>query len=214
MRILLLSFLLFTTCGCSMLRSRYAMEDPVYAQKYAEGANKRNVVGKLKQAIDARHTKYLQGWLISGGAQVRPRSGKTFGTVEVGRELYQTNYFTTRIALNGFAGQDVGSVGVDVGARAQTPTRLAPFVGVGASAGVLIQDVVGAVLDDNDIITSPPLQEERSVDGLATLYPEVGAHFWMDGRIRLTAFGRYLITTQGRDFDDWLVGGQIAIFSR
>ncbi len=42
------------------------MDDPIYADKYAEGASKRDLPGKIKQALDARHTKYLEGWLISG----------------------------------------------------------------------------------------------------------------------------------------------------
>ena len=110
----------------------------------------------------------------------------------------------------------MASVGLDLGARLQSPTRLAPFVGVGGSAGILLQDAVPLLLDLGD--DSPPSlldeEEAETTGGLATFYPEVGAHFWLDGRIRLTAFGRYLITTEGRDFDDWLVGGQISIFAR
>jgi hypothetical protein len=43
--------------GCNALKSRYAMSDPVYAEKYAEGAKRDDVLGKLKQAIDARHVE-------------------------------------------------------------------------------------------------------------------------------------------------------------
>jgi hypothetical protein len=30
----------------------------------------------------------------------------------------------------------------------------------------------------------------------------------------LTGFGRYMVTTEGRDDDDWLVGGGIAFFAK
>ena len=215
---MLLVLLLTTSSGCSLLRSRYAMDDSVYAAKYAVGASKRNLAGKIKQALDARHTEHLDGWLVSGGAQVQPRSGETFGSFEVGRELYDSNYFTTRLALSGFAGGGAGSLGLDAGARLQTPTRLAPFVGVGGSAGLLLQDavplLVEAAFESDNQIESFTQSESDSVGGIAAVYPEVGMHFWLDGRIRLTAFGRYLVTSEGREFDDWMVGGQIAIFSR
>lgn len=214
MRVLLLALLFFCCGGCSSLRSRYAMNDPIYASKYADGASKSNIAGKIKQALDARHTKYLEGWLVSGGAQVRPRSGQAFGTFEIGREVYDESYFSHRLSLSGFVGEGIGTVGVDIGARLQAPTRLAPFVGAGASAGVLFQDALSLALDSVD--DSDLFQEDSStdVDGLVVIYPEVGTHFWIDGQIRLTMYGRYLVTTEGRDFDDWLVGGQITLFSR
>lgn len=194
------------------------MDDPIYAQKYADGASKQDLPGKIKQALDARHTKYLQGWLVSGGAQVRPDSGATFGTIDIGRELYDTNYLTTRLSLSGLAGEDLASVGLDTGVRLQAPTRLAPFVGVGGTAGLLLEDAVPLLLDTaTDSMDSPISLENNSSDsvgGLAAIYPEVGLHFWFDGHIRLTAFGRYMITTEGRQHDDWLIGGQFTFFTR
>ena len=96
---------------------------------------------------------------------------------------------------------------------------MAPFVGVGGSAGILLQDAVPLIIDTalddtDDQYDSSHDNSSDTVDGLAAIYPEVGAHFWINGQIRLTAFGRYWVTSEGRDFDDWLVGGQIAIFSR
>jgi hypothetical protein len=31
---------------------------------------------------------------------------------------------------------------------------------------------------------------------------ELGVHFWLDGQSRITGFGRYILTSEGRDFDD------------
>ena len=224
MRGILLVILMFVCTGCS-LRSRYALNDTEYAAKYFDGAEKGDIGGKLKQAFDARHTKYLQGWLLSGGAQVQPGSGETFASVDFGRELYRENFLTSRLGVSSLLGNDLYTIGVDGGFRLQSPTRIAPFVGVGASAGLQVEDaavaLAGAALTladiDNDGIGSALRDlndDDREVAGLATFYPEVGVHFWLDGRIRVSTFGRYLITSEGGSLDDWLIGCQIALFSR
>lgn len=59
----------FLSCGCNGFKSRYAMSDPVYAKKYAEGAERGDLLGKAKQAVDARHVAGLGGWFVSGGTQ-------------------------------------------------------------------------------------------------------------------------------------------------
>lgn len=215
--------LVIASGGCTSLRSRYALDDPVYAQKYAEGASKKNIAGKIKQAIDARHTKYLIGWLAGGGTQVVPDEGDRFSSIDLSRAVYQTDWFTTRLGLSGYSGDDTLSLGVDVGARLQTPTRLAPFVGVGGYGGVSLEDAVPLIIesafdstfDSDDSFESVSTNDSsNTVGGLALFYPEVGAHFWVDGKIRLSTFGRYLITSQGRDTDGWYVGAQIALFTR
>lgn len=82
----------------------------------------------------------------------------------------------------------------------------------------MLQDAVPLIIDasfESDNLSSPPIDDpSHEIGGLAAIYPEVGVHLWLDGRFRLTTFGRYLVTSEGREFDDWLVGGQIAIFSR
>ena len=210
MRWVLVIILLTFASGCS-LRSRYALEDPIYKQKYADGASKGDILGKLKQGFDARHTKYLDGYVGGGGGQV----GDAFGSLEIGREVYIENYFSNRISLAGLSGNGTTAIGLDVGARLQTPTRVAPFVGIGAKAGVLASDVVGLAADvafDSD--SNEGFDEDTDIDGLAAVYPEVGVHFWANGNFRFTLFGRYLVTTEGRDFDDWLIGAQIGLFER
>ena len=204
MRSVCLIILLIFSTGCS-LRSRYALEDPVYREKYAEGASKDDILGKLKQASDARHTKFIDGWVGGGGG------GSSFGNLEFGHELYVENYSSTRLSLTGLVGEEASAVGVDVGARLQTPTRVAPFVGIGAQAGILTIDAAQIVAE---IALDTDVDDRSSIRGLAAVYPEFGVHFWPNGHLRLTLFSRYLVTTEGRDFDDWLFGGQIGLFSR
>ena len=202
----------------SMLKSRYAMDDPVYAEKYADGAEKGDLVGKTKQALDARHTEGLGGLYAGGGAQIRPSSGTPMGGAELGAETYTTNWSTARAALSLFMGEDEGYGGLDLGLRLQTPTRIAPFVGVGTfqggSRGVRIADHDGQDNDDDGWIDEYGEKESRIDSWLASVYPELGTHFWINGSWRLTGYGRYLITSEGRRHDDWLIGLQLSCFGR
>ena len=194
------------------------MNDPVYSRKYQEGAQRGDLRGKIKQAIDARHTKYLSGWLAGGEAQVESDAADSFTSIDVGREVYQAEYFSTRLGIGGYGGDDSISLGFDAGARLHVPARLSPFVGVGGYAGVQLQDAVPVLLDTafdlDDSFTSLDREDSDSVGGLAVFYPEIGAHFWLDGKIRLTSFGRYLVSSEGRETDGWAVGAQIGFFTR
>ena len=80
----LLCLLLAVASGCSLTKSRYAMDDPIYAEKYQNGAKRGDLLGKAKQAMDARHTDGLTGLYVSGGAQVRPDSEDAMGGVDLG----------------------------------------------------------------------------------------------------------------------------------
>jgi hypothetical protein len=209
--------LMIACSGCS-LHSRYAMDDPVYADKYADGAEQGDLLGKAKQALDARHTTGLGGLYFSGGAQVKPDSGHTLYGGELGGEAYLSEWSTGRAALAGYVGPDDVYGGLDIGARLQTPTRIAPFVGIGAfngfSTGEERADDDG-IDNDDDGLVDERREKRTTYDGwLSAIYPEVGLHLWLDGCWRVTAYGRYLVTTEGRGQDDWLLGLQIAGFSR
>jgi hypothetical protein len=219
MRYGLLVLLLVLQCGCeSLLRSRYAMDDPYYAGKYAEGAERGDLLGKAKQALDARHTAGLGGLYLSGGACVRPSEEKAMAGGELGGEYYVTNWFTPRAALAGFGNGEDGFIGLDLGARLQTPSRIAPFVGVGTFLGYSDEEVsADDDWQDNDVDgwVDEWGETEKDITGLlGAVYPEVGVHLWLDEKWRITTHGRYTISTEGRDRDDWLLGVQIALFSR
>ena len=205
-------------CACSPLKSRYAMDDPVYAEKYEAGAERGDLVGKAKQALDARHTEGMGGLYLSGGAQVRPDVDRAMAGAEVGIERYMTSYATARGALSAYLGVDEGFAGLDLGMRLQTPTRIAPFVGVGTfqggSRGVELAHWDG-VDNDGDGFIDEFGEEKSTVDNwLSVVYPELGAHLWIDGNWRLTTYGRYLVTSEGRKHDDWLMGLQLTCFGR
>lgn len=211
--------LLTFSCGCeSLLKSRYAMSDPVYAKKYAEGAPKDDLTGKLKQAVDARFVEHLGGWYLSGGLQKPGDTSDPFTGAEVGFEYYPTSWFSQRLGAAGYWGGDQGYAGIDSGVRLQLPARATPFIGAGAIAGISrgVEDASHDLKDnDDDLFVDESDETTSTVDsGFAAFYPEVGTHFWLNGNIRLSASGRYWLTSQGRGQDDWLVGGQLTFFTR
>lgn len=194
------------------------MDDLEYAAKYADGAEKGDIPGKLKQLLDARHAEGLGGIYVSGGAQSPPDSDTPLVGLDLGYEYYQTSYLSHRLALTGYAGTDQGYAGADAGIRLQVPTRISPFVGVGMFNGISrgVEDASRDRIDnDDDGIVDEFGEEDSYPDGwLTAIYPELGTHFWLNGHGRITAFSRYLVTTEGRDQDGWLFGGQFTLFSR
>jgi len=207
--------------GCSLpaglLRSRWAMEDPEYAQKYADGADKSDIPGKIKQAADARFLDGATGFYVSGGALSRPDSDRGMLGGEIGYEGYATSFLTARGSLMGIGNQEDWFTGLDGGLRLQSPTRLAAFTGAGVFVGAA-NEMVPATDDsiDNDddgFVDEAGEKRERLSGMLVGIYPEVGAHFWWTPAVRLTGYGKYMVTSEGRSGDDWLIGAGIAIFS-
>ncbi|WP_286178042.1 hypothetical protein [Stieleria mannarensis] len=210
-----------TQCGCALptgiLRSRWAMDDPEYAEKYCDGAEKSDPLGKLKQAVDARFLEDADGIFVSGGYTQRSDADNGLFAIDIGAETYFASYLTGRASLMGMGNGEDWFTGVDTGLRLQTPSRLAPFVGAGVYGG-FAKEVVSADDDwkDNDddgFIDEHGEDEERISGALAAFYPELGGHFWWTPQIRLTGYGRYMISTEGRDADDWILGVGLAVFT-
>lgn len=207
--------------GCMLptgvFRSRWAMDDEEYALKYAKGAKKTDLLGKIKQAVDARFMDGSAGTYASGGYARRPDADHGLAGLELGGEGYLSSYTTSRVALVGYANGDDIFGGLDAGFRVQTPSRLAPFVGAGTFLGAANEwvdaDDDGEDNNDDGRIDEYGEQEHRFSGALAAIYPETGIHFWWTPSLRLTGFGRYLVSTEGRRADDWLIGAGIAFFT-
>jgi len=213
-RMLSLSILAASCLGCAGLKSRYALDNEVYAEKYAVGAEKSDVLGKLKQASDARWVKDQQGTFLGGGVLVSPDSGNVLGSLSLGKEWYKEPWFSHRLSLDGILNTSTSDhllVGLDLGARVQVPSRLAPFVGTGGTVGFSAFDLIDTFQED-DGFENNGFEDDTDWDAFAAVYPEVGVHFWTNGRYRFTVFGRYLISTSGRRNDGWLIGGQLLRF--
>ena len=201
--------------GCARIgTSRWAMDDEVYAQKYdkpypSNDADK--VARMMKQAGDARYVAERGGWYIGGAAADEP----TALGAEIGVFQYQCPSIETRAGLKGLlgTGADDWFAGVDLGLRAQSPSRFAPFAGIGTYLGGNNRKTL-AIHDhrDNDGDGSVDERGEMKDDGrfLASFYPELGAHFWLNSSTRLTGSAQYHLTTDGRDSDFWFIGFSIA----
>ncbi|MEL7335843.1 MAG: hypothetical protein AAFN70_06505, partial [Planctomycetota bacterium] len=170
------AMLLLWSGGCNLLHSRYAMDNVSYAEKYREGAEKSDLIGKVKQASDARWVEDEIGTYFNGGFAQAPDANAWLAVAGVGSEQYPKSFLSTRfggdLMLSG--GDTTGLyLGVDAGVRLQTPTRLAPFIGVGATGGVSAGDILYAILtDDDESIRLHDRDDPKvEIDGLAAVYP-------------------------------------------
>ena len=154
----------------------------------------------------------------SGGVSSRPDAESELVGLEIGMEGYPTSFFSHRGSLGFMSDGNDWFSGLDLGLRLQVPSRLAPFVGAGLFAGSASETIPATDdridNDDDGFIDERGEERERFKGALAAIYPETGVHFWWTPRLRLSAFGRYLITTEGRAEDDWLIGGGLAVFSK
>jgi hypothetical protein len=194
------------------------MDDIQYAAKYADGAEPGDLFGKAKQAIDARHVEGLGGLYIGGVGQFSDDQDKPMFGGEIGYEFYPKSYFSHRMGAMFLFNGDLPYIGFDLGARLQSPTRFAPFVGLGTFQGILPSQE-SAIDDrhdnDDDGIVDEADETEWTIDSYtASIYPEFGAHLWINGSGRATVYTRYLVTSAGRDQDQWVLGGQMVLFSR
>lgn len=194
------------------------MDDPNYAAKYAQGAERWDLLGKLKQTTDARHVQGLGGKYLSGGAQWRGTDEAALAGAELGYEAYPFAWTSARMGVAGFIGHGDWYAGIDNGLRFQLPSRLTPFAGVGIFNGLSTTRVPAEddrIDNDDDGWIDEPGERDTELDGwLTAVYPELGVHFWPTGQSRVTVFSRYLVTTEGRAADDWLHGFQWTVFSR
>lgn len=191
--------------GCAGFgTSRWAMDDPVYAEKYGSGYSEDDAdkfARMLKQSMDARH--------------LHDRCGAYAGIGGVGLEAGGFHYFNpsteVRVGAKGLINFDAAYGGVDLGARFQTPTRVAPFLGAGVFLGSGRRsglDFDGIDNNDNGIIDE---SNERGKDTLFAVYPEAGVHFWMNSRLRISAVGQYHFAPSGDQEDYGYVGLQLSL---
>jgi len=193
-------FLLAAGCGTS----RWAMDDPDYKAKYSEPYGDDKIPRMAKQAIDARHVGGKGGIYVQASGQTAPFN---LGG-EIGGFKYTTPCTTFRGGLMGLLSTNANGMfgALDLGARVQTPTRLAPFAGVGTFVGL------SDIWDEHDDSYHLPHHhhDDSAVRGIAGVYPELGLHYWLSGRSRLSLSGSYLVTTEGRGDDFWYCGVTMA----
>ena len=203
-----------TSGGLGCADYRWAMDDKTYNLHYRDDEDV-DVPRQVKQATDARFVKGKVGTYGGGGWQDSP---KTAGG-ELGVFGYPTSWMEWRgglACLGGTEEQDFFG-GVNIGARVQTSSRLAPFVGTGVFCGyskVIVDATTDGVDNDNDAIIDEFGETEKDINNvLLAVYPEVGLHWWVDSRWRVTGSAGYYVTTEGREHDFWLYSFGISMLT-
>jgi len=195
-------------CGCTNwpLSSKWAMDDPDYAEKYAQPYGDDKSSRMLKQLVDARHVDDKSGWSLSSGAGGSPA---TLGA-SIGGFFFPAPWSEVGYSFTGLAGTGAQDwfIGPEASVRIQTPTRVAPFVGAGGFIGAnrFSQRADGDGVDnDNNGFIDELGEEDEVYKAFVAVYPEAGLHAWLNGTTRLTASGRYYVTEEGRDDDFWFL---------
>ena len=198
-----------TLCGCPW--SRWALKDPEYAAKYDEPPETLDVAEQAKQAIDARFVEGKAGWYIAGAGHADPDAAGG----EIGIFAYPQSWlaFNTGLAVLGGTGANDIFLGSNTALRVQSPSRLAPFVGVGMFHGYSENETParGDWLDnDADGSIDEVGETETEYGWLSAVYPELGVHYWLNSSVRATASGAYYVTTEGRASDFWFYGASLS----
>lgn len=201
--------LVLAACSCGgCAGSRWAKSDAAYAAKYRHHSD--NPLHMVKQSMDARFMGNRGGYGIATNLGTDP------GTLggEVTAFQYVGHSLEVRGGLVGLAGTGNENLfgGFTSGARLQTPTRLAPFVGIGGLAAGGERDVSDDGIDNDNNLVVDEMGEDLS-EYFASVFPEVGAHFWITPRVRLTTSAAYHLTTTGRDDDQWMFGVGLSILA-
>ena len=173
--------------GCT--GSRWAKGVADYDKKYPLHTD--NVRRMAKQAIDARHVATHGGVYAAGSGSADPVGGGA----ELGVFYYPYAHIETRGGLAGFVFEDntglPSILGLSGSVRLQTPSRLAPFVGLGGSIGWAGKEVADHDGIDNDDDTFIDESGEQANDYDIVAFPEAGVHYWVTPQFRLTASASY-----------------------
>lgn len=194
----LVGFLLLLAALPGCHGSRWAKRDADYRQKYPEHTD--NPLRTIKQAVDARYVAGKSGAYVAAAGRNDPlAAGAEFGWFD-----YPMPWVEYRGGLAGLlhaTGKHPLSGGLVGSVRVQPPSRLAPFVGVGAYGGWAGERSATSDGLDNDHDGSVDEVDEDDTDMALAVFPELGAHFWINHRTRLTTSVSYQVTNQGRDND-------------
>jgi hypothetical protein len=209
--------LLLAAGGCQY--SRWALRDPDYARKYPKSGG--GIGKRIKQAVDARHLDMKDGGFVAGGSSQDGQAvWADFGMMHY-REPWKESY----LAFSGLYSDDLHDAffGGKLGTRIQSPSRLAPFAGVGGFAGLFHKGTAHDALwftqhededddegfffdDDCDCDESEWDPGDDGLHPMFAVYPEVGIHYWLNSDTRISASLSYLVSTEGRDYDYLLLG--------
>ena len=204
--------------GCAGFgTSKWAMDDEIYAEKYDKpypSNDGKKIARMIKQSGDARFVADRGGHYFGAAGADEPTSAG----IELGLFQYLGPAVESRIGLKGLAGTGAREwyAGVDLGLRTQSPSRLAPFAGIGTFVGgngnhVAAEDDHLDNDDDGSVDERGEVRDDPHF--MASVYPELGVHWWLNSSTRLTTSAQYHLTTDGRDSDFWFIGFSLSFLN-
>lgn len=197
-------FLLLLPIGCRGT-SKYGMDHPEYVRKYDRPYKPGEKYWRMpKQMIDARHVAGDVGGTMGLGGGLSKHAGGL--GADLGGVFYSRSWLSFNTGLNGMLGASgddgFALLGVRAGARVQTPTRLAPYAGIGAYAGLGPSTKPNPDYEQPNpySFSSEPKQSRYATQGLVAAYPEFGLHWWCSGRVGVSVGSQYWMTSEGDGF--------------
>ncbi len=138
--------------------------------------------------------------------------------LEVGAEAYNGDIFSLYGSMMLLGHQHVEEVlsGYKLAIRATTPYRISPYAGMGLFYGY--SETEEKADEDNIDNDGDGLVDEsgenRTVvnDWMATFYPEIGVHLWVNKEVRFTANYTYNFSSRGRQSDFKTIGLNFSYF--
>jgi hypothetical protein len=146
------------------------------------------VSGCQSGPLARRDVQYGAG--VYGNATFRTRPDA--GGAEVGILGYPIEWLSLQLG-GSYAGpgqEDAWMVGFHGAARLESPTRVAPYLGLGVFSGWDLDETI----EEYDV-----LRPGRGY--FAAVYPEAGLHVWITKNLRVSGGAAYYVTTEGRDAD-------------
>jgi hypothetical protein len=154
-----------------------------------------------------------KGMFIDLGGRTDPLA--IGGGIGLFGEIYDRLTLRTGLSFLGLE-NDYLYYGSNIGLRYRFGHRLSPFIGFGAFAGYSEKEV--SAEDDNidndkdGFVDETGERKETIVGVIASSFPELGIHYWVTDKTRLTLSGQYHITTKGREYDFWLFSLGVSFF--
>ncbi|MFH1062749.1 MAG: hypothetical protein V1747_07705 [Candidatus Omnitrophota bacterium] len=135
---------------------------------------------------------------------------------EISAEKKLHKYLWLRCGLAGIFDSNKPDLfgGITLGVRLHGKAFFAPFVGIGSflgeSAHYKDADHDG-INNDGDAWTDEPGEKKRVNNFISAIYPEIGMQINIAKEKSISAFGRYYVSTEGRDDDSWMWGFSFSV---
>jgi hypothetical protein len=180
---------------------KWAMNNEEYAQKYSVPYSDDPLVRRKQIRNEMFDATFQDGaYGVYGGGSGSPLANETVGQLDIGVFKMPTAWSTLRLGANGMVVDGHGMAGGELGFRLHTPTRLAPYVGLG---GVL--DLSGLRFQakqfrynpyyyDSQGNPHPNLYKGYFPQGMAAIVPETGLSYWLTTSTRLNLGVSYYVT--------------------